>query len=372
MRTRDGPCGLPTVVRMSRVERADVVVVGGGLLGLATAYALRGRREVLVVERETVGHSRAGSHGPSRIFRLGYADPFYVDMARRALDGWTRLAAETGSAMLERTGQLSFGPGAADVLGALRAAGAPVEELSEAAVEERFPAFAGRGPALFEPESGVLDAVSVLEALRAGGACEVRENVRVLALELGTSGVTITTDQGAVDANIAVVTAGPWTVQLTDVPTFATLEHVAYLRPRQEGARRLPVFIEHREPALYGLPTPNSSLYKIALHHAGERVEPDARDLSPRAGAVARLEQAARVWLPDFDPQAVEVDTCLYDNTDDEDFIIERIGNLVVGAGTSGHGFKFGVFLGELLASLVEDAPPAVDLARFARRKSPR
>jgi sarcosine oxidase len=78
------------------------------------------------------------------------------------------------------------------------------------------------------------------------------------------------------------------------------------------------------------------------------------------------------VWLPDFDPEPVEVDTCLYDNTGDEDFIIERTGDVVVGAGTSGHGFKFGVLLGELLAALVEDAPPAVDLTRFARRKSPR
>jgi sarcosine oxidase len=347
------------------------VIIGGGLLGLATAYALRGRREVVVLERETVGHGRAGSHGPSRIFRLGYADRLYVEMAHRALEGWRDLAAETGSQLLERTGQLSFGPGAVEVLAALRAAGAPVEELSEAEVAERFPAFAGRGPAVFEPESGVLAAADVLSALRAAASCDVREHVRVLSVNDAGPTVTVTTDGGAVEANVAVLTAGPWTATLMSVPTFATLEHVAYLQPRDHTAARLPVFIEHRDPAVYGLPTPASSLYKIALHHAGEVVDPDAVDLSPRHDAVARLEEAARMWLPGFDPAPVDVDTCLYDNTGDDDFIIERDGNVVIGAGTSGHGFKFGVLLGQLLANLVEDAPPAVDLTRFTRVRRP-
>jgi sarcosine oxidase len=77
------------------------------------------------------------------------------------------------------------------------------------------------------------------------------------------------------------------------------------------------------------------------------------------------------MWLPGFDPKPVDVDTCLYDNTGDDAFIIERDGNVVIGAGTSGHGFKFGVLLGQLLANLVEDAPPAVDLTRFTRVRRP-
>ena len=74
---------------------------------------------------------------------------------------------------------------------------------------------------------------------------------------------------------------------------------------------------------------------------------------------------ATRAWLPDFEPQGAVIDTCLYDNTTDEDFILDRVGHVVVGAGTSGHGFKFGVVLGEVLAGLVIGTDPAVDLARF-------
>ena len=73
---------------MTAAVSADVVIVGGGLLGLATARALRGERDVLVLEQATVGHARGGSHGATRIFRLGYADPHYVEMAQRAAECW--------------------------------------------------------------------------------------------------------------------------------------------------------------------------------------------------------------------------------------------------------------------------------------------
>ncbi len=350
---------------MAEVERADVVIVGAGLLGLATAYALRGRREVLVVERETVGHARGGSHGPSRIFRLGYPDPVYVHLARLAQAGWRELEATAGTALLTTTGQLSFGPGAYRVLDALTAAGAPVEMLDADSVAARFPMFEGHGPAVFESESGVLAADAVLRSLRTAAACEVRQRVRVRRVADHEDGVRVETSAGVIEARAVVVTAGPWTRELLpSTPTFATLEHVAYLHPRRAGVAP-PVFIDHHEPAIYGLPTPGTDEYKIALHHAGAVVDAEATDLQPDPRAVDALIAATRVWLPDFDPEGAEIDTCLYDNTIDEDFILDRAGHVVVGAGTSGHGFKFGVVLGELLAGLVLGAAPRVDLARF-------
>src|SRR5688572_16812313 len=113
------------------MERADVVVVGGGLLGLATAHALRDRREVLVLEAVAVGHARGGSHGPSRIFRLGYADEMYVRMAVLARDAWHALEAASGAQILHPKGQVTFGAGRRALFDALTACGAPVEFLSK-------------------------------------------------------------------------------------------------------------------------------------------------------------------------------------------------------------------------------------------------
>ncbi|MET1000351.1 MAG: FAD-dependent oxidoreductase [Acidimicrobiia bacterium] len=349
-------------------ERADVVVVGAGLLGLATAWALRGRREVLVLEQATIGHARGGSHGPSRVFRFGYADALYVRLAQLALPRWRALEAETGTPLLDVTGQLTFGAGAEPVAAALSEAGAPAQRLSAAEVVAAFPMFAGHGPALYEPGSGVIAAAATLAALCTAATCDVREECAVTAIIDGEP-VRVETLAGAISANVVVLTAGPWTgalcPDLVPAGTNATREHVAYLQPKA-ALEPHPIFVDFSDPAVYGLPTPGSDLYKIALHHGGEVIDPQAPADPPPARAVAALEAAARAWLPAYEPVAVEVDTCIYDNTPNEDFVLHRAGNVVVGAGTSGHGFKFGPLLGELLASLVTGTEPSTPLERFA------
>jgi len=322
---------------------ADVVIVGGGLLGLATARALRGEREVLVLERASVGHARGGSHGATRIFRLGYADPYYVEMAQRAAECWHALEAETGVRLLYPTPQLTFGPGADAVYDALVAVSEPVERLTAGEVARRFPAF-GRGEdAVLEPRSAVIAADRTLAVLRDQCGAVIRERVRVERLDAHQ----VETAHERIEARTVVVCAGPWTRALVPgVDTIATLEHVAYVR----AGSNLPIFIDFTDPAVYGLPTPGSDLYKVAVHHGGPTIDPN-EEFAPDPVAVANLRAAiARRWPA---AELVEVDVCPYDNTSDESFIVSRRDGIVVGAGTSGHAFKFGPLLGEQLADLV-------------------
>jgi sarcosine oxidase len=326
--------------------RADVVIVGGGLLGLSTAYALRGRRDVVVFERDTVGHVRAGSHGPTRVFRLGYADDRYVRMAQEARARWDVLEAEAGVRLLFPTPQLTFGPGAGAVFDALARAGAPVGRLNAHEVAEQFPAFAGHGDAVIEEASAVIAADATLDTLRKGMDAELREQVAVRAV----ASDRVETDDGLVYARTVVVCGGPWTRALVpSLPTHVTLEHFAYVRPSPAAA--LPIFIDYRRPSTYGLPSPGSDLYKLALHHAGPTVDPDA-PFTPDARVLSQLRAAVARWLPKA--EIVEIDVCPYDNTVDEDFVVARIDGIVVGAGTSGHAFKFGPLLGERLAALAD------------------
>jgi sarcosine oxidase len=325
------------------VTDADVVIVGGGLLGLCTARALRGKRDVLVLERETVGHPRGGSHGPTRIFRLGYPDPDYVRLARRARSAWHALETEVGEQLLSPAPQLTFGPGSDAVRAALQSAGEPVDWIRAAEIDRRFPAFTGHGDAVLETASAVIAADRTLAALHARCGAEVREHERVLRVDTNL----VETETALINAQCVVVCAGPWSRALVPgVATAATLEHVGYARARAD----LPIFIDFTEPAVYGLPTPGSDLYKIAVHHGGAAIDPDdAFAIDP--AAVAALEQAVAKWLPGA--PLVEVDVCPYDNTPDEAFVVERIDGIVVGAGTSGHAFKFGPVLGDQLANLV-------------------
>ncbi len=332
-------------------------MVGGGLLGLSAARALRTRgRDVLVLERETVGHARGGSKGASRIFRLGYVDPRYVRMAMDARPLWKELEAEAGCRLLEPTGQLTFGAGTSALRRAMTDAGAPVRAMPAAEVHERFPDLAVPGDALFEPESAVIDAAGTLDALRRTVDDVIREHVCVTDIVDGGRRVSVTTTQGRVEADVAVVCPGPWSAKVLALETFATLEHVAYFRPRGSEPPSMPIFIEFAAPAVYGLPTPALGAFKLALHHAGPVVDPDLMSLDPRGEHVDAIARAAQRLLPTFDPTPVHVETCMYDNTASEDFVLERRGRVVVGAGTSGHGFKFGPLLGERLADLATTA----------------
>jgi sarcosine oxidase len=332
---------------VKRVTRADVVVVGGGLLGLSTAWALRGRRDVLVLERETVGNVRGGSHGPTRIFRLGYVEPAYVVMAQRAAERWRVLEGESGVQLLYPTPQLTFGPGAGAVLEALAAAGVHAERISAAAIEQRFPAFAGRGAAVLETTSAVVAADRTLDVLRGHGDAEVREHVLVERVDA----TRVETADEIIEARDVVVCAGPWTRTLVaGIATTTTLEHAGYVR----AGAGLPIFVDFTDPAVYGLPTPGSDIYKLAVHHGGPVIDPDAAFV-PAEAAVSELHRAIEDWLPGA--ELLRVDVCPYDNTADERFVVERIDGIVVGAGTSGHAFKFGPLLGSRIADLVLARP---------------
>ncbi len=127
---------------------------------------------------------------------------------------------------------------------------------------------------------------------------------------------------------------------------------------------------------IYGLPVPGPHrsgtplAVKVSHHTPGaplESYDPTTPTSPPDDPAlVARLVAAVRRLLPALDPDPVATERCVYDNSADADFILDRVGNIVVGCGTSGHGFKFGPLLGELLADLAEGARPAMDLAPFA------
>jgi sarcosine oxidase len=350
--------------------RCDVVVVGAGLLGLSAARALTRRgADVVVLEQAEIGHAAGGSKGSCRIFRLGYPDPDYVALARRARWAWAELEDESGQRLLHPVSQLTFGPLLTEVRNAMQQAGEPCELLQAGEVAARFPQVALGGQALLEPDSCVISSYSALRVL-AAGAGQIRAGLAVTGI--GDDGrVTVQTAEGPVTAAAAVVCAGPWTSGLLAaggifVPSAATLEQVAYLRPIADPAPAMPIFLSYGTQVPYGLPVPGSPLYKIGVHNSGPPADPRSQDHRPDERLVARLAELARRYLPDFTPDPVQTERCVYDNSPDEDFIVDRVGNIVIGSGTSGHGFKFGPLLGEWLADLATGGDPGPAAHRFS------
>lgn len=359
------------------------IVVGAGVLGLAAAWALTGRGwQVQVLEASGApGHERSGSKGDARIFRLGYPDPHYVEMAVLARACWRDLEQETGRRLLHVTGQVTLGDETAlrSIAAALAAAGAPVEQISAEAAAARLPGIATTGTVLLETESGVLAADECLRALCDAGDFDVRTGCAVRSVRQSPHSVAVTIADGTeAEADIVVCCAGAATLGLlgreTDVAAAPSLPQVAYFAPRRPDDAVPPVFIEWGDDMLYGLPVPGDGAhrgtYKVSHHTPGRPLAAfDPADPTPFDGPdpalLARLTDVVERLLPSLRPQPVATERCVYDNAPDGDFVLERVDRVVVGCGTSGHAFKFGPLLGGILADLAEGVRPAVDLARF-------
>jgi sarcosine oxidase len=365
------------------VERVDVAVVGAGLLGSATARALAARGVTAVaLEQFELGHARGSSHGATRIFRLAYPDPGYVRMAVSALPVWARLQAEAGEQLLVRTGGLDAGPGADRCAAALADCGVEHHWLTAADLRDRFPQIAPRPGErmLFQPAAGVCLAdrtVAALQRLAARDGVPIRTHTPVLGIDSRGGRAVLRTPAGEISAGTVVVTAGPWSERLlarvlTRAPRLTpTLQQVRYFRPRASGGWPTLVEWSDTEPTdlvWYAVPKVGSAPgVKVAAHIPGHAID-------PRDGPFGELDPAldheaaryVRARLPGLDPAGLAPETCLYTMTADEDFVLDREGPVVVGAGCSGHAFKFGPLLGEMLADLAVGKDTGIPRQRFA------
>jgi sarcosine oxidase len=363
------------------VERAGVVVVGAGLLGSATAWALAARGvRAIVLEQFSLGHDRGSSHGAIRVFRLSYPDPDYVRMAVAARAAWSRLEAAAGEQFIVPVGGIDAGPGAAGCARALAQCGVAHAWLTAQALGERFPGIRAKEGErfLFQPDAGVCLAgrsVAALQRLAARDGAQIRAGTRVVGIERCRGGVAVRTSGGDLAAATVVVTAGPWAAALlagllARPPALtATLQQVRYFEPAAPGLC-WPVLLEWpaEGPVWYLVPQAGGAPgVKVAAHAPGRPVDPDGgpfTSIDPALEATAAGYVRAR--LPGLKPAGLAPETCLYTMTADEDFLLGREGPVVVGGGGSGHAFKFGPLLGEMLASLALGQEPAFPAGRFS------
>jgi sarcosine oxidase len=351
-------------------------VVGGGAMGTAAAWALAGRgRQTLLLERFRIGHDRGSSHGPTRIFRFSYHHLDYVRMAVAARDRWRGLERVAGEDLLRTTGGLDVGPGGRVAAEALTLAGVPFRWIGGEEVVERWPGVEAEPDEefLFQADAGVVSAdravLAMAGAARAAGA-EIREETPVESVAPAGDGVEVRTAEASIRTNIAVVTAGAWMARLlpaAGVPLEITREQVTYFQQASPGD--VPTLIEWGEPgeaglARYAVPDPTRpGTVKLGEHRAGPVVDPDTSAHGHDPQAQARVEAWAARRFAGLRPAASE--TCLYTTTPDEDFVLDRIGPVVVGSPCSGHGFKFAPLIGECLAALATGESPPVPLDRF-------
>jgi monomeric sarcosine oxidase len=355
-------------------DRVDVVIIGAGLAGSATAWALARRgRSAVVLEAFQPGHRRGSSHGSARIFRRAYPDPLYVRLTGEAQRLWRQLADEAGEELVLTTGGLDFGPAGEQekMHEILRSFGVPVELLPPAAAAERWPGVAfGNDPVMFQPDAGVIDAERAMVAMRAlaeAHGVQIHYGSPVLNVSASEAGAVVRTADRSWHAPAVVVAAGAWLEPLLGAqvplpPLVVTQQDALHFAPRASAGPR-PAFIYRGEVAIYGLMAGRDGevpeAIKVGKHDYDTITTGDDRDGIVNPAVRKEIRAFVRERLEDLDPDPVGELTCLYTSTATEDFILDRRGPFVVCSACSGHGAKFAPLTGEMAADLACGGPAA-------------
>ena len=365
----------------------DVAVLGLGAMGSAALrYLARAGLSVVGFERFESPHPHGSSHGGSRIIREAYfEDPRYVPLVQRAYEEWAALERDTGRTLTLTTGGVMIGPREGVLVsGAIASAethSLAYELLDVSALQRRFPAFhpAPHMVGVWEPRAGALfpeECIAAhLEAAARAGAT-VRANEGAVSWRAARGEVEVTTERGITRARQLVLSTGAWLgshVAATCLPL--TIERVVQVwfepasHPEQLAPERCPITIWEygHDQFFYAFPLLNGAV-KAALHHQGEVTDPDRVRREVTEEEIERIRDPLGRHIPDAAGRWLDAKTCMYANTPDEHFVLDRHPDhpevLVVSA-CSGHGFKFASAIGAVIAELVRDGKTSADIGLF-------
>jgi sarcosine oxidase len=399
---RSDPSAGPSAFAHGQRSGPHIAVFGAGAFGGWTALTLlaRGAR-VTLYDAWGPGNARASSGGETRVIRATYGShTIYTEMAARALELWRAYERRWQRTFFRRTGALwMFGPPndgsfASASAAALRTTGRPIEELTAAEAARRYPQirFDGIAGVLYEPDAGYLLArracEHVVERIVAEGG-DYRLGAAAAPVEIDGSPArphaphVRLTDGTSVEADGFVFACGPWLPMLFPdvIGRFITptRQEVFYFGGPAGDPRfsddHLPVWVDFRDRLIYGIPGNANRGFKLADDTPGAAFDPTVGDRGVDDGGVA----AARAFLSERFPALAGApllgsEVCQYESTPDANFIIDQhpvLPQVWIAGGGSGHGYKMGPAIGELVASLVLGEPvpdPLFTLQRFAHR----
>jgi sarcosine oxidase len=370
----------------------DVIVVGLGAMGSATAYQLSKRnKKVLGLEAFTPAHDKGSSHGESRIIRQAYfEDPAYVPLVLRAYELWDQLQKESQEDILSITGGLAIGPPLGRlVTGCLKSAaehslGHDMFDSKE--MRRCFPQFALADDevAFYEKKAGYLKPEECIRqhlrgASKRGADLRFEEPVLSWTASQSGDGVSVTTAKQTYKARALVITVGPWFAEFVpgvSMPVVVSRRVMFWLKPLSHpsafNSGVFPIFLWEPEGGslFYGFPRISEAGHpKVAIHSGNEECTPSTIDRVIHPRDEMAIRSAIRARIPALNGEVSHAATCMYTMTPDEHFIIDRHPNypqVSLAAGFSGHGFKFSSVVGEILSDLATIQETSSDIALFS------
>jgi len=365
----------------------EYIVLGLGGFGSAAAYwlARRAGSEVLGLEQFELGHARGESQDHSRIIRLSYHTPEYVELARHAFKAWHEVESEAGEPLILRTGGLDLGPRdsaipLANYSDSMDAAGVSYETLDADEIMRRWPPFRLTADihGLYQSESGIAMAAKSNAAhqrlARAFGAV-LREHAPVEAIAPLDGEIALHSGGEEYRCRRLIITAGAWSNGALGhlglrLPLCVTQEQVTYFASPRLAVfqpERFPVWIWMDDPCFYGFPVFGEPGPKVGQDAGGKEVTAETRTYDPDREALERVRMFLGRYLPDALGPILYTKSCLYTLTPDRDFVLDRLPehpSVLVAIG-GGHGFKFASLVGKILAELAVAGHTAANLEPF-------
>jgi monomeric sarcosine oxidase len=378
-------------------RKIHVVVVGAGAFGGWTALQLlRSGAKVTLVDAWGPGNSRASSGGETRIIRGAYGpDQPYTQLAARALKLWSSNEHQWKRQFLHRIGVLWLASGNDDAwerdsLAMLKEARIPHQRLSARDLARRWPQinFGEVEWGIYEPESGYLLARESCRAvvdgfIQEGGTYRIAA-IASEGLESGSREELKSSDGSAIRADRYVFACGPWMSKLFPQTIGnriqPTKQEVFFFgtpaADPQFDERNIPVWADHRGRFMYGIPGNQGRGFKLADDTRGPEFDPTTGERKISDEALQRAREYLAFRFPGMkDAPLTESRVCQYEQTPDSDFIVDRhpsAENVWLLGGGSGHGFKHGPALGELVAKFVladQETRDCWSLKRFSEHR---
>lgn len=376
-------------------SKPHIAVIGAGAFGGWTAfYLLRRGARVTLLDAWGPGNSRASSGGETRIIRGAYGpDQPYTKLAARALELWKEHEGQWKRKFFFPIGVLWMveGDGAFErgSLPFMKDAGIPFVQLDVKELARRWPQISFRNVewGIYEPQSGYLlaraSAQAVVDQFVAEGG-EYREAAVAPPSLDGKWKALQLSDSSTIKADRYVFACGPWLGKLFPHvvgPHFiSTKQEVFFFGTPAEDLRynegNIPVWADHSDHFMYGIPGNQARGFKVADDTRGPKFDPTSgqRQVSEDGLAEARRYLAYRFPGMKGAP-LLETRVCQYENTTDHNFIVDRHpenANVWIVGGGSGHGFKHGPALGEMVARLVLEDEMAEAIYRLERFEASR
>lgn len=363
----------------------DLIVVGSGSVGAAAGwYATRAGLKVLMIDRDHPPHTAGSHHGETRLIRHAYGEGArYVPMVLRAQQLWDELEKECGERIMHRCGVLNLGPEGTEfiqnVMQSAEEFHLDVQILRDGDITSRWPQFSvPQGyVGVFEPRSGYLKselAIKQWVRLAKEAGCAQLFNCEVSRIDEQDGLQTVTTPEGIFQARKLLISAGTWVKTLyPSLPVTPVRKVFAWHQAdgRYSENNQFPAFTAEMPDGChyYGFPADNNAI-KIGKHDGGQPIStPEQRKpFGSEAEDGRELFGFLRQFLPGVGV-CLRGESCTYDNSPDEDFIIDTVPNhpdrLMI-TGLSGHGFKFVSVLGEIAAQFAQGKSSEFDLTPFS------